>query len=670
MHHRILYRISYRYCEDRPQLEQLKEALAHNRDHYDDIGIQSSFTHGVLCKEEFLRRLERIRETAAFLRPVADKTGIIFLATIGHHAENLALAPKDYTPLTDMYGNTAACTCCPNDPRYREEHLRPVFTAIAKSGLDFCWMDDDVRYLGHGRLTFVCFCDHCLKLFNAAHGTHFTRDELRQKLDSTDTAERIRYRKMWLEFSGQSVVSLYHFIEGVVHAEAPSMQLCAMDGGMHYGDNAPYEASSRALQHVGNQGVAPRWRPGGGAYADDNVLRDMVAGKSHQLGYEAAHLPDFVTDIESEVESFSYQRLCKSATAMQFEAALYTAAGATGTTWNILCDCDRFDANPPIMAAASRIQPFLERLTQTNGRQRPQGIWTGHGDYHGALFGLKAEESWGELKPSPYYEPFESALFYAGLPAAYRPQEAAATILFGDTAWAFADDELRDIFSSGVYCDAQTLAILEERGLADLAGFRRGKPVTGDAVEEFMPHPLTDGLLALRRDCHLPLGCWLGDDGGAYELLPFGEGAETLATLKEYTGQTVAACSCGLWRNALGGRVVVAGHCPLSNALFASRIEFLKRVFLWLSDGTLPAYVASYHKVALWARPGTSVTVANAALDAAEAVDLRVKGGPLAARCVTQDGTEVPLTGTAFSDGYTAYRLPTLQPLTVALVAF
>ena len=62
------------------------------------------------------------------------------------------------------------------------------------------------------------------------------------------------------------------------------------------------------------------------------------------------------------------------------------------------------------------------------------------------------------------------------------------------------------------------------------------------------------------------------------------------------------SCSSGVFENALGGLICVAGYFPWSFLQNYSKSAQLKTVFRWLSRDTLPAYVASYHKINLWVR--------------------------------------------------------------------
>ncbi|MBO4344690.1 MAG: hypothetical protein J5833_02970, partial [Victivallales bacterium] len=298
MHHHITYRIAYDFCEDFARWNALKESLRRLQGTFDDVAFFTSSTHSVVALDEILRRLSVIEGRADEIRHFCKHIGVNHLCTIGHHTENLGMAPDGFTPLTDMKGVTCQGTCCPNDERFREEYLRPLFTAAGRMAFDFFWLDDDIRMYGHLPAWLVCFCDNCIAKFNRDNGTDFTRETLAAALNGASIQEKIALRQKWLVFSGRTITGLFNFAETCIHSQNPRMQLGAMDAGMHFADDNPYAAETAAL--AGPNGPIPRWRPGGGAYTDVSMLSEMVCVKSHSLGYEAALLPDPVTDIESE----------------------------------------------------------------------------------------------------------------------------------------------------------------------------------------------------------------------------------------------------------------------------------------------------------------------------------------------------------------------------------
>jgi hypothetical protein len=102
-----------------------------------------------------------------------------------------------------------------------------------------------------------------------------------------------------------------------------------MDGSRFY---EGFDLNTWAEALAGVDDVEVYWRPGGGAYTEQDL--DAFIKKSHAMGIDAAVLPEKVRSIQSEIECFPYERLAKSTQAVAFEAAIYIAAGCTGAAYN------------------------------------------------------------------------------------------------------------------------------------------------------------------------------------------------------------------------------------------------------------------------------------------------------------------------------------------------
>lgn len=636
----ISYRINPEIWGDDARFEALCRALAQCRTGYDDLALFDSFTHSVLACEVVEQRVPLLRKRCAELRErhLGNRIGINFLCTMGHHTENVVQSPRDrrFTNLTGLDGTAVPGCFCVGSEAYRQEHLSRVFTLLAGCGIDFLWLDDDLRFCGHGPVGLVCFCDDCLERFNRAHGTSYTRETLREAFDCGDWRTKLEIRRRWLAFSGERLRSLFAFAAECVHRVDPAIQLGAMDAGMRAGDSASFDELVSALRYDPEKSPLPRWRPGGGAYTDFQMFDEMVLYKATQLGAEAEWLPHSLVDIESEIESFNYQRLRKSSHATAFEGALYCCAGMTGAAWNVLAGNDDFDVNLPLMRALTAARPFYDRVAAANGRLPQRGICALWKPGQAAVSNLAGR--WEEKFSSSGSAMMYSELFGAGLPQSFRREYADCFILRGNTVYDYSDAELREIFSAGVYCDAATLRGLEERGLGTLAGFRCGKRICADASEVLTAHELNGADAGFRRDARQSFARFWGDDGGVFalEALPGLESrCEILAELRDYRNELLAPCAMGWFCNDLGGRVAVAGYYPGTNLLFAYKLRQLRSIFNASScraGGSLSAWVASYHRVKIFVRRDEEhrrivIELVNASLDPADMVVLRVRGG-------------------------------------------
>ena len=147
---------------------------------------------------------------------------------------------------------------------------------------------------------------------------------------------------------------------------------------------------------------------------------------------------------------------------------------------------------------------------------------------------------------------------------------------------------------------------------------------------------------------------------------------ETLARLVDYGGKEVSPCSLAVYENKLGGRICVSGYYPWDHLHSLSKNSQMKAVMRWLSRDRLPAYVASYHKVNLWARepsPGRiAIALLNASFDAADHLELAVATTADEALVYDMQGKGKVVRASQKDGPYRRFVLPSVEPWTMRLL--
>jgi hypothetical protein len=428
------------------------------------------------------------------------------------------------------------------------------------------------------------------------------------------------------------------------------MPLGFMSGERFY-EGYDFDNWARAL--AGPDEAPVYWRPGGGFYEDSSTAG--LAGKSHEIGRQISLLPPEVVSIQSEIENFPYHRLKKSAHVTVLEAASHMAAGCTGAAFNVLSGnnepLDEFD---PLVATIRDARPLFDLAAQHQGRVLPVGI-----------FATWSKDSWassdlGMLGQAP-------SVWEIGLPAAYSPQGAAVTLLFSQNVAIMSDDEIRQVLSGAVYMDAETLTAVNGRGFTDLTGIAVENVVREDCIEELTDHPLNSPFAGRQRDCrqsfyHVP----------GHLLRLHDPHAQTLARVVDYAGQEKAATSMAVFENRAGGRIAVCGYYPWSFLHNLSKSSQMKSVMRWLSRDRLPAYVASFHKANVWARPSAEgslcVSVVNSSFDPAKELAVALRTDREKIRLFDMQGRESTVTASRSDGPYRHFTLPTIEPWSMRLL--
>ncbi len=654
----VCFRIGEPVWANAARFTELLDLFDANRGVTDEVTLFTSETHPPLPLDEILRRADVLRERMAAARARGYRSGVNPLATIGHHEENLANSlAGEYTPMTDPDGNVCRGSFCPNDARLRE-YIAKVYVTLAQSKPDYIWIDDDVRLFGHMPIGACCFCDTCVKLFSDRSGASFTRDALRDALGGGALQERMKLRRAFLQHNRDTISTLFKLIETTVHAIAPGMPLGFMTGDRFY-EGYGFDTWAEVL--AGPSRAPVLWRPGGGAYREDKL--DDFPDKAHAMGRQVSVLPEYVTCIQSEVESFPYQRLKKSVHTTQMEAAAYIAAGGTGAAFNVLSMYDEpLVEYAPLVAGLKDARPFLDLLVAHGGRVAPSGIHSGWNkdtyaasNPDGAWFG-------GPGAPGNCFE-----IWATGLPAAYSAAYAPVTAFAGDSVLALDDDEIRTALTKGVYLDGPALTRLNDMGYGELTGFAVDNTVTIDCIEEFTEHPLNGAFVGRRRN-----GRQSFYKSPAQMLRATQDGAQAISRCVDYTYAETAPCVMGVFENTLGGRVCVAGYYPWEQLQNLSKASQLKAVMRWLSKDILPAYVASYHRVNVWARETEpdryAIALLNAYLDPAASVEIVVRTDRNSLAFYDKRCARTVVTAAGSDGPYARFTLPVIGAWDIALI--
>lgn len=639
---------------DADLFEELLGLLDANAGVVDELALFTAFTHPPIPLETVTGYAPVMKERIAAARARGYACGVNILATMGHHNENLSHSLQgDYTRRTDIDGNTCAGSFCPNDAAYIEEYVVPLYTAVAQAQPDFIWIDDDVRS-GHGGIGPDCFCDHCLAEFASLCGTLYSRESLAAAFGGNEKAV-LKLKKQWLQGKRQTVNHLFETIEATVHGICPDIKLGFMTGE-RYSDGYGFREQARIL--AGEQHREVMWRPGGGFYRDTTPAG--MSQKAHEIGRQVSLLPPDVRAIQSEIENFNYEALGKSIHINTAEVAVYIAAGCTGAALNIMNLYEDIALEKgELIRRFAKQRPFYDALASAVGRKPPRGIFTGWSADSEAVKNLRA----GAAYNLPQH--FADEWFEIGLPVAYAPEGACLTLLGGLSPLAFDENTILDFLSQGVFLDGPALDALNEAGYGELTGWRTAGIDDDDCIEVLNGHPLNAGQGGRMRDCRQSF--W---KTRCYLLEPTDTGAQPLARAVDYAGLTKAECCMGIFENKIGGRVCAGGYYPWSFVLSHSKASQCRSVVRWLTRDTLPAYIASLHKIGLWAREDggeTTLVLLNQSMDPARGALLKVLTQKTRLRLLDQEMREHPADSIGAEGPYRLFRLPEMPPWSVLL---
>jgi hypothetical protein len=620
-----------------------------------EVACFTGFTHPPLPLATIARRAETLAAILPRFRALGVAAGINHLSTLGHLDENLANSLREpWQHLVDISGTESRSCYCPSDPAM-QDYIGQSYAALAAAKPAFIWVDDDVRLEHHPPgVTFACFCPRCLARFAEETGTAWTREVLAAAFDGGAREERLALRRRWLAHNRGVIGDLLALIRAAVDAVDPAIPLGLMTADVPYsGLDFPNWAAALA----GENGLAVKWRPGGGFYTDAMPTEALV--KAHAIGRQTGLLPHTMTDVQYEHENFPYQRLKKSVRLFTAEIAAAIGAGCTGVALNILSAVPTplIEEYRPLFAAVDARKDWYDAAVGAFGRSACEGVWTACTRDHFAA--MQADGAWGRgpLWGGGLWSANE--LSEIGLPLAYTADGARVALVSGDAVLDFSRDRWRELLAGGVLLDGPALARLHELGLGEYAGFAPAGEQLADTIEQLADDPLNGRFAGWQRDCRPSFYPTM-----TYFLQPTAPGARPLAHAVDFT-PTDLGIVAGAYENRLGGRVAVLGYYPWHALGTLMKTAQMKALARWLSGDTLPAYVDSYTKTALWCRRDAegnpALLVLNASLDDADDLRLCLRDKPEVLVVADRHNLGESLIPKSADDGpYGIYHLPPL----------
>ncbi len=611
------------------RLDELVSIVGEYRDTVTEVAFFTGLTHPPLPLDVIEARAAMLAEIMPRFRAAGVSAGINHLSTIGHLDENLPNSLREpWQHLVDISGAVSASCYCPSDPEV-QAYVRSSYAALAAARPEFIWVDDDVRLESHPpNIHFSCFCPHCLARFTRETGREWTRAALVDAFNGGERHERLALRRRWIAHNAAVIGDLLALVRAAVDDVDPTIPLGLMTGECAY-SGQDYPGWVAAL--AGERDVAVKWRPGGGFYHDERPLDAL--GKAHSTGRQVGLLPDSVTEVQYEHENFPYQRLKKSVRLFTAEIFAAIGAGCTGVALNILSAVPTplDEEYRPLFAAVQRREAEFDAAVDAFGRSACAGVWAAcTPDYFASM---RADDDWstGPLWGGGLHAVNELAEI--GLPLAHAPGGARVAVVSGDLALAFDRDAWRRLLAGGVLLDVPALARLHELGLGEYAGFAPAGQQLPDTIELFTDDPINGRFAGWQRDCRPSFYQEM-----TYFIEPGAPDARILARCIDFT-PTDLGIVAGAWENTLGGRVAVLGYYPWRALGTLAKAGQMKALLRWLSRDTLPAYVESFARAALWCRRDTAgrpaLLVLNVSLDDQDGLRLAIReedGAPWAFR--------------------------------------
>ena len=271
----------------------------------------------------------------------------------------------------DRDGKECEGFLCPRSPEVLDRERKYVELVVKTLRPASYWIDDDLR------LSFckseACYCERCLRAFNAKYGLKLTREELVKRIYSNEDREPLRAK--WSAFNAESLAGYMKAArEGAERAGGkvllgqesiwPEMTYSGRD----------YFPQLRALANGGKHEVGIR--AGAGWYQEDSPRGMVEKALSVAREAERCRTAGFVTTVCYEEENYQRIVLNKSPGAIVTEAALGLASGCD--TISLYFNDERIpepiEEYERFAKAVAAARPYYEALSAAAKRTRLAGL--------------------------------------------------------------------------------------------------------------------------------------------------------------------------------------------------------------------------------------------------------------------------------------------------------
>ncbi len=564
--------------------------------------------YGYYPLSEQAERAKYIKDVVKEIKKTSIRPVMEFGSNFGHSPE-MAVTPvtKDFEKMVGLNGLAAPGAFCPRGKKFLA-YQRKVAELFAQSDPWGMYLDDDLRIEFRNIVNVGCFCDNCIKEFNKKFGYDFTREEIGRRF-VYDT----KVRKDYVDFNRQAMQDYAYMMAKEMTKVNPDIRAgwenCFL--GAYNGEDFRYVFDG-LHEATGNPVMS---RSGAFVY-NDHDPRSMI-DKVLTISYQNSILPDFVTVRRPEIENTCFFAQGKSIQGMCSEATFNMALGCNGVSFHAVGEgVEPIPVRKRMFEEFKKYRPFWVKIGELGKRGTLTGMFPAYFPdvylaTHKTKEDLEREASAAGKNLSDYAVPDSESfwwgnspkergreLFVTGMPLSYYKNRLKAYILHPDVVDRLSDEDIRDLLSSNVLTDGNTIMTLAARGYGDMLPFE-AKPSSGLFYEVYTDDKINGDLCGTigMTDAFVPVSFQLftAKNRSCRVLsrravtFDYGNGnpCPEDSPVTSITGET-----------SLGGKWAVIGTnmwCKLIN--YTKRLAIL-RLCDYLTGG-LPAYILESEQIAV-----------------------------------------------------------------------
>ena len=476
---------------------------------------------------------------------------------------------EDFIRMTRFDGSETPFASCPLDPSFRRAFAERIgrFASIAHP--DFIFTEDDFS-IHAAAYRYGCFCKYHLAEFAAREGHEYTREELVSRF-TRGNAEDIELLRRWRYMMRDSLVLLATAAREALDEMAPGTPMGYMQAGTADNDGDCTEAISRAF--AGNVHT-PYSRIYGAFY--NGIDAKIIPERLFHALYSRQHIGESFR-FYHESDTFPHTVYFTTGANMRTLMGSAYSYGFEGSTFQAQQLIDDPNEETAFAKMYREENKRFARVSALANKCEVKGISIPYDPFYHTL---PIETTHQKQSKFPTWVQPASRL---GMP--FTSLDSDTVFLDATGAKYFDDSRIKSILSGLVFIDGDAAVALTERGYSDLIGATVTRedvaagPLTFDlGARDVIRRPFrTDG-----RGKHMPSTHMFsnGGCGTLYRISNISENAEIISDLYNFEHEYIAP-TMTLYKNALGGRVLVMGMTLLDNN--SQSLYNYRRQRLWQS---------------------------------------------------------------------------------------
>ena len=413
-------------------------------------------------------------DTIKVARKILDRAGITvslnpWMTVL--HCDRGRRFPKGrrFQPQVSPSGRRSRACASFVDPAW-QRYVFNLYGRFAKLGFRVLWVEDDFRYHNHAPLDWGGgFEPAMLARFSRKAGRQVTRQRLLRAILKPGPPHP--WRKLWMATWREVQIEVAKGLAAAVAKCRPSgfrsrLGLMSSHPSTHSVEGRDWQACFESLR-VGKDTAVHRPHFAGYSEAPGRHKTYSIMMLDIQKRFRPSD-----AEVAPEIENFPFTRWSKSDALTWAEMAMCQFHGSDALLLDLFpFSGNRASAEPAIGELLDRSRPGLEWIAARFPKSlATTGVYLPWPQDAQERVRTWAGRSMYELNASPL-DPGEF-LLPNGIPVTFSPQPVSA--VFGSLAWALSDAEWRERLAAGVLLDADSAAILCQRGWSDLIGVRVG----------------------------------------------------------------------------------------------------------------------------------------------------------------------------------------------------